>query len=118
MHHFVLDGHLDRHLRQARRVYGERHMIVTSFVDEMVEQGLLDPGPTTHAGLHLSARLPAGVVERDVIAQCRSRDVALTSLALSWMREPTVQSLLIGFGRSDPSALARGLPVVRDALRS
>lgn len=117
MHHFILDGHLDRNLRQARRVYGERQVVVTSFVDDMVEQGLLLPGPTTHAGLHLSARLPAGIVERDIVERCRARDVALTSLAGSWMHAPTEQSLLIGFGRSDPAALARGLPVVRDALQ-
>lgn len=118
MHRFVLDGHLDRHLRRARRVYGERQQMVTSFVDDMVEQGVLRPGPATHAGLHLSARLPAGVTERDVIEWCRERDVALTSMAPSWMGEPAEQSLLIGFGRSDPRALAIGLDVVRYALRS
>jgi GntR family transcriptional regulator/MocR family aminotransferase len=118
MHHFVVDGHLDRHLRHARRVYGDRQAILTSFVDDLVEHGLLRPGPTNHAGLHLSARLPDGVSERVVVERCRDRDVALTSMAPSWLTEPIEESVLIGFGRSDPSALARGLPVVRDALRS
>ena len=117
LHHFVADGHLDRHLRHARRVYAERQSIVTSFVDRMAHDGLLRPGPTSHAGLHLSARLPAGVLEADVVERCIDRDVAVTSSARSWMDEPTEQMLLIGFGRSDPAALDRGLAVVHDALR-
>lgn len=118
LHHFIADGHLDRHLRHARRVYAERQSVVTSFVDRMVDDGLLAPGPASHAGLHLSARLPTGVLEADVVERCNRRDVVLTSSAHSWIGAPTRQVLLIGFGRSDPSTLERGLAVVHDVLRA
>jgi GntR family transcriptional regulator / MocR family aminotransferase len=117
MYHFIGEGHLDRHLRKARRVYGERHTFVAAFIREMVATGLLRPGPTGHAGLHLAARLPAGVSEHALIERVRRDDVALTSLANSWMGQPRWQALLIGFGRADPPHLARGLAVLRDALQ-
>jgi GntR family transcriptional regulator/MocR family aminotransferase len=116
MYHFVVDGHLERHLRKARRVYGERYAIVDAFVDELVADGRLLPGPVSNAGLHLAARLPAGVSERELIDRARQRDVALTSLAISWSGAPRWEAVLVGFGRADPADLARGLAVIRDVL--
>lgn len=118
MHHFIIEGHLDRHLRNARRTYRERHATVASFVDDAVGERLLRHGPPTHCGLHLAARLPEDVSERDVIRPCRSEGVALTSLANSWMGAAAEQMLLIGFGRTDPVRLVRGLAIARSALRS
>lgn len=117
MYHFIVEGHLERHLRKARRVYGERHQIVTSFVREAVADGLLRPGPTNQAGLHLAARLPPGVSQAEVIGRARRQDVALTSLASSWAGPPRWEGLLLGFGRAEPPQLERGLALVRKALR-
>jgi GntR family transcriptional regulator/MocR family aminotransferase len=116
MYHFVVDGHLERHLRKARRVYGERYAIVEKFVGEMVADGLLLPGPTSNAGLHVAARLAAGARERDVVDEARRRDVALTALANSWMGPARWDGLLLGFGRARPDDLAKGLAVVREIL--
>ena len=117
MYHFIVEGHLDRQLRKARRVYGARHTIAATFVQQMVTERLLRPGPTSHSGLHLAARLPPGIAEHDVIERAHRHDVALTSLANSWMRRPRWQALLIGYGRADPPRLTRGLTTVRDALQ-
>jgi GntR family transcriptional regulator/MocR family aminotransferase len=117
LYHFIVEGHLDRHLRKARRVYGERHQLVTSFVREAVADGLLRPGPTNQAGLHLAARLPAGISEREVIDRARRENVALTSLSNAWTSAPRWEALLLGFGRAEPPQLARGLAVVRNALQ-
>jgi GntR family transcriptional regulator/MocR family aminotransferase len=117
MYHFIVEGHLDRHLRKARRVYGERHQIVTSFVREAVADGLLRPGPTNQAGLHLAARLPVGISEGEVIDRAQREDVALTSLANAWAGPPRWEALLLGFGRAEPPQLARGLALVRNALQ-
>ncbi|HSB85877.1 MAG TPA: PLP-dependent aminotransferase family protein, partial [Ilumatobacteraceae bacterium] len=117
MRHFIVDGHLGRHLRRARRVYAERHEVVARFVEQAVLEGLVEAGPTTHAGLHLSVRLPGDVPQQDVVDACRRKGVALTSMKHSWMGQPTGQFLLIGYGRASPAQLQRGLGVVGDVLR-
>ena len=44
---FIVDGQLDRHLRRTRKVYTERHQMVTELVHEGAEAGLLvSPSPS------------------------------------------------------------------------
>jgi len=117
LHRFVADGHLDRHLRRARRAYAERHAIVTAFLAELVRAGLAEPGPTSHAGLHVTVRLPPGRPAEAVIERARLGGVALTSVADAWAGPPEYEAFVIGFGRAAPAELHRGLAVVRTALR-
>jgi GntR family transcriptional regulator/MocR family aminotransferase len=116
LHRFVADGHLDRHLRRARRAYAERHAVVRAFVDELVRHGTVRVGPPSHAGLHVTVRLGEGRTADDVIERARAAGVALTSIADSWAGPPEYQALVIGFGRADPAELERGLQVVRTVL--
>ena len=116
LHRFVAEGHLDRHLRRARRAYAERHAIVGAFVDELVRDGVARAGPPSHAGLHVTVRLPDGVSEADVITGAREGGVALTSIADSWAGPPEYQALVIGFGRANSAELHRGLQVLRTVL--
>lgn len=116
MHRFVVDGMLDRHLRRARRIYAERHAVVAEFAAEAVADGLLTHAPTSHSGLHVTARLPDRVAAADVLARARAGGVALTPLADAWAGTAAWQPLVLGFGCADRSELARGLPIVRSAL--
>jgi len=118
MHRFVADGHLERHLRRARRAYAERHAVVTRWVSAQVTTGLLRPGPVNHAGLHLMVRLAHGAGAGDVIARCRAAGVALTSLDDSWSGAPDGEGLLIGFGRAAEPDLTRGLTLLESAIRA
>jgi GntR family transcriptional regulator/MocR family aminotransferase len=115
LHRFVADGHLDRHLRRARRAYAERHAIVRAFVGELVRDGSVRAGPPSHAGLHVTVRLPDGVPADDVIERARVGGVALTSIADAWAGPPEYQALVIGFGRANVDELHRGLQVIRTA---
>ena len=115
LHRFVADGHLDRHLRRARRAYAERHAVVRAFVAELVRDGSVRAGPPSHAGLHVTVRLPDGVPAADVIERARVGGVALTSIADAWAGPPEYQALVIGFGRANAHELHRGLQVIRTA---
>jgi len=118
MHELIGSGHLDRHLRRARRAYAARHARAAELVGELVADSLLLPGPPSYAGLHLSARLPDGVMESDVLTRARQAGVALTALATSWSGPPGWQGLLIGYGRADGAALDDGIGRLRDVLAS
>ena len=118
LHRFITEGRLERHLRRSRRVYRERHEVVRATVDQWCADGLLRPGPRSHAGLHVSALLPEGVTESAVHTQARRRGVALSNYGESIALPTTPPGLLIGFGLTAVEALPDALATLREALEA
>jgi GntR family transcriptional regulator/MocR family aminotransferase len=116
LHRFITDGFLEQHLRRVRKIYRERHGIVAGWVEECAARGLLVAGPANHAGLHVAASLPGGVVEATVRDLARRRGVALTEYAPYCTSPPERDGLLIGYGLAAADALPAALGVVGDVL--
>ncbi|HEX6166052.1 MAG TPA: PLP-dependent aminotransferase family protein [Acidimicrobiales bacterium] len=116
LHRFITDGFLEQHLRRVRKIYRERHGIVAGWVEECAARGLLVAGPANHAGLHVAASLPGGVVEATVRDLARRRGVALTAYAPYCTSPPERDGLLIGYGLAAADALPAALGVVGDVL--
>jgi GntR family transcriptional regulator/MocR family aminotransferase len=83
---FIGDGHYFRHLRQMKRLYGERRDVLLACLGDAL--------PLRKSGLALIADLPDGV-----------DDVAIARKALDLGVAPTPLSVWYG----DPNAAARGL---------
>lgn len=109
--HFVVDGHLRRHLRRTGKIYSERHCIVTDFTHQLASAGRALEPSASNAGLHVSVRLPAIFDERTVRNSAREVGVAIGNYAECWMRPDPPPGLILGFGNiatTDlPTALSR-----------
>jgi GntR family transcriptional regulator/MocR family aminotransferase len=114
--HFIADGALDRHLRRTRKIYSERHRLVSTFVEGAVSRGALVPIASNVAGLHMAALLPDGVSESTVLAASRQRGVAIGGLAPWWLRPNSPGGLVIGFGEIGTAQLPTALDIVDDVL--
>jgi len=112
MSHFIADGHLGRHLRRTRKVYSERHRVVTEFLSGAVQSGSLRGFTPTCAGLHITAVLPDGADEEDVRSRAEEAGVAIGAFASCWQADNPPPGLVIGFG-SIPDG---DLPSALDAL--
>lgn len=115
MHRFLVDGELDRHLRRVRRTYGERHALVTAFLDDMVERDLLVPLATNNAGLHVAVRLTR-TTEDALTRRLATHGVRLGGYRACWHGSPDHDGAVIGFGNIATADLAAALHHVRDAL--
>jgi len=113
---FIVDGHLDRYLRRTRKIYSERHQIVTDFVQRAVDAGLLIAPNPSHAGLHITPLLPPGLDEAGVREGARAAGVALGNLAQCWHRPEPPQGLIIGFGAIPTSRLPTALTALQRVL--
>ena len=109
---FIADGHLERHLRRSRKIYRQRHQIVSEFVDRAVADGLLVAPEPSYAGLHITAMLAKGISETAVHDASGVRGIALGRYAQCWHRPDPPDGLIIGFG----STPTRQLPDALDAL--
>ena len=102
------DGHLDRLVRSARRVYAERSRMVAQAVGRYGEIG------APPAGMYLTLRL-AGPVADAVRDECREAGFDLPSLA-DYSRTSGMAGLVIGFGGLTDAELTRVLGVMTSSL--
>ena len=113
---FIVDGHLDRYLRRTRKIYTERHQIVTDFVREAVDAGLLIAPDPSYAGLHVTPLLPAGIDETTVREAARADGIALGNFAQCWQQPDPPAGLIIGFGAIPTTDLPDALATLREVL--
>lgn len=114
---FIADGLLERHLRKVRRIYSERHGIVAAQLDEWRSRGLIDHSPMSHAGLHVSVRLPPGVAEKQVSRTLQRHGVTLSRYADSGVQTAPAEGLLIGFGLASTEQIPSALKFVSSSLK-
>jgi GntR family transcriptional regulator/MocR family aminotransferase len=110
---FLADGHFDRHLRRARRVYRERHDLVTEQARRLVDLGLVAASPTSNAGLHCMLELSSEVDASALVARLAERGVAVFSTVDD---APPPVGLLVGFGLADTDELVEAFALIEREL--
>ena len=114
---FIEAGELERHLARMRRLYRTRRdALVTALREHLGD--LVAIGPAD-AGIHLLARLPAGVDDVALVAEAHHHGIACMPLSPHY--QGTAQpGLLLGFGGMPEERLAEGIrllaPLVRGAV--
>jgi len=101
----IEDGLLDKHIRRSRRVYAERHHILTEALSGPLAGHLAARDP--NAGLHVAAVLRAGRCEKEVLQAAARHGIVTSGLRDCFYTAPAQSGLLIGFG----AVSTTGLPV-------
>lgn len=112
---FITEGHLGRHVRRMRRIYGERRQALFEAVAE-APPGWLEPFPSA-AGLHLSLRLPSDVDPAQVLDLAAKLGVGAYSLA-QFAEEPIRQNgMVLGYGGLGIDQIKLGAAALVEAAR-
>jgi GntR family transcriptional regulator/MocR family aminotransferase len=93
---FIAEGHLMRHVRRMRKVYGERRAtLLQALVRHCGDRLIPIPG---EAGLHLAARLAGPLRANAVVARAAEQGLKLQALQSFAATKATVNGLAFGFG--------------------
>jgi GntR family transcriptional regulator/MocR family aminotransferase len=113
---FIDDGLLDKHIRRNRRVYAERHHILTEALSGSLS-GYLTPR-LAHAGLHIAAGLGPGLGENEVLQAAARHGIVVSGLSDCFHTAPARSGLLLGFGAVSTSGLPAALRMLHRVLAS
>ncbi len=101
---FISEGHLERHIRRMRRIYGERRDVLVGALDRYFGDRVQIRGDA--AGMHLLVRFQQdGMAEKAAAAK-----VQLVSSASCYLTEPPRGEFILGFS-------SIGERSIRDAIR-
>jgi GntR family transcriptional regulator/MocR family aminotransferase len=111
---FIRDGHLARHVRKMRSIYGERReALLEGLRDELGEWFEPIPG---EAGMHLAARIRVPDQAEKIFARAREHVPGAQSIAEYAMHPPERPALAFGYGVIDAGDIAPALRRLRAAL--
>ena len=104
---FIADGHLARHVRRMRRVYGERRAALLDAIGRHCPDRLMPlPG---EAGLHLTARLQRPRRAGAVAADAAARGVHLDAVQRYAVATPAPNALIFGLGMIQTDQIDAGI---------
>jgi GntR family transcriptional regulator/MocR family aminotransferase len=111
---FLDEGHLARHVRRMRGVYGARHQLITSVLaGELADHLRAVPSA---AGLHVAALLRRHQDDAAVARAAAADGVALLPLSACAVSAPAPPGLLLGYGGIPTDRIAVGLRRLRRTL--
>jgi GntR family transcriptional regulator/MocR family aminotransferase len=99
---FMRQGLLAPHIRRMRTEYAHRRAAVLGALQRHAPGLLTIPAP---GGLHMVARLPAGIDETAAVRACRARGLAVMPLRAYYAGPPRMTGVVLGFSGT-PVALA------------
>ena len=113
---FIDDGLLDKHIRRSRRVYAERHHILTEALSGSLAGHLT--AHASNAGLHVAAVLREGLRENEVLHAAAGHGLVTSGLLECFHASPPRSGLLIGFGAVSTTGLPTALRLLDRTLAS
>lgn len=113
---FIAEGHLARHVRRMRKVYGERRAALLQALADH-GRGWLTPIPG-EAGLHLAARVAGSIRADALVARAATLGVRLQSVQHYAAAKTAVNGLVFGLGMIDAGRIDAGLRQLAGAVTS
>jgi GntR family transcriptional regulator/MocR family aminotransferase len=113
---FIAEGHLARHVRRMRRIYGERREALLDGLRRDFRDSL-EPIPAA-AGLHLSVFADASISVPALVQRARRHGVGIGSLGEYYSGKVARAGLVFGYGAIDVRAIRKGLVELRRLWRA
>jgi len=112
---FIAEGHLARHIRKMRSIYGQRRRRLLDGLQQDFSRWL-SPVPS-FAGLHVAALLRNPEDAEEVVKRAGDHGVGLGSVGRYCLGRPDTQGLVFGYGVIAEQAIVGGLSELRRVWR-
>lgn len=113
---FIADGYLARHLRRARKAYGERHAALWHELDNRLPAGMTPLA--TSAGLHLAVLASDAPPDLEIVDRARERDLMVSTLRRTYRFSDGQPGVVLGFGAIATHDVAEAVARLIDCLRA
>ena len=111
---FISEGHLARHVRRMRRVYGARREVLLKGLRTQLGQWF-EPVPSV-AGLHLTALAKTPVDIPALVESARQHEVGVHSVDRYRVGRSRLAGLVFGYGALETAGIVAGLARLRDVV--
>ena len=111
---FLCEGHFSRHVRRMRAIYQGRRDALVSEIGKHLGHSLTIVN--ADAGMHLTARLPPGFDDAEVVRLARARGISAIALSSCYVANSADPGLVLGFGGVPEAEIVRGVQTLSRVL--
>lgn len=111
---FIAEGHLARHVRKMRQIYGRRRQLLYALLKRDFSDWL-EPIPSLY-GMHVAAWARGGVDLDAAVQALAGRSVKIHTLGRYHLRQPRRAGLVFGYGAVDLAEIEQGLVALQGVL--
>jgi GntR family transcriptional regulator / MocR family aminotransferase len=108
---FMSEGHLGRHIRKMRNLYGERRKMLVANIRSQFGETFEVLG--TEGGMHVTVTLPAGFRDIRIAAKAAHSKLWLMPLSPCYMRGPVRHGFVLGFGSTPSDRIPAAVAAMR-----
>jgi GntR family transcriptional regulator/MocR family aminotransferase len=114
---YIDEGHLARHIRKMRRIYSERHALVSATLQRDFAPWLVTIPAVTGMHLTVTLRSRSRPHERELAARAAARGVGFDLLSPYWTSGRKRPGLVLGYGSIATGDIPEGLRRLRECLK-
>jgi GntR family transcriptional regulator/MocR family aminotransferase len=111
---FLCEGHFARHVRRMRAIYQTRRDALVREIGKQLGDVLTIVN--SDAGMHLTARLPKGFDDVDVVRLAREWGISAIALSNCYAGNSHDSGLVLGFGGVPEKEIVRGVRTLSEVL--
>jgi GntR family transcriptional regulator/MocR family aminotransferase len=111
---FIVEGHLERHIRKMRQIYKKRRQVLLTGLTEHLGKWL-EPQPSFY-GMHVAALARTSLDLERIADALVENHVKVHTLSRYHFGRPTKTGLVFGYAVTDLPQIDRGLSLLRAAL--
>ena len=111
---FLCEGHFSRHVRRMRAIYQGRRDTLVSEIEKHLGDVLTIVN--TDAGMHLTARLPQGFDDVEIVRLALARGISSIALSTCYVANSGDRGLVLGFGGVPEAEIVRGVQTLSEVL--
>jgi len=110
---FILEGHLERHIRRMRSIYSERRQLMINVLKGLFENDVTVYGD--NAGINILIRLNTDVPDSELIKRAKDLGVGISSTRNMYLGAAPHGEFLLNYGGLDEQTIIEGLSRLRAA---
>ncbi|MEO0535795.1 MAG: PLP-dependent aminotransferase family protein [Cyanobacteria bacterium P01_A01_bin.123] len=111
---FINQGHLERHLRRMRTLYGKRRQALLNSLQTKLGKHVSILGDA--AGIHLMVQLHTNISDQDILTFGAQRGLGLTSAASFYLKPGGKGEFLFGYANLAPEKIDQGIEQLAQIL--
>lgn len=111
---FIMEGHLERHIRRMRSLYSQRRLLMIDVLKGLFEKDVSVFGD--NAGINMLIRLNTEISDDELVARAKKLGVGISSTRNMYLGDAPHGEFLLNYGGLDEQTIIEGLTRLRAAI--